>query len=201
VVTVPDWKARPDGPDYDAVRGRLVDAAEELVRTGGVNALRLDSVAEAAGLHRSSVYRYFSSKEDLLTAVVTQASMRVRQKVLNRLGRSAPPERLLAEGLAMAMAEIATDPVHQALTDPAASETMARVGGNALTSGLRPLADPLFQQAAEQGLLRDGVAPEDASRWLQIVARGLLRSPGIAPSGQELTELLELLFIPALFER
>jgi len=200
VTTLPDWKARPEGPEYETVRGRLVDAAERIVREGGVNALRLDSVAEAVGLHRSSVYRYFESKEDLLTAVATQASMRVRRKVVKELGGSAPPEQLLAEGLAMALAELATDPVHRALTDPSVSEAMAKVGGKALTSGLAPLVDPVFEEAAEQGLLRKGVSPEDASRWLQVVARGLLRSPDILPDGPQLTALLERMLIPVLFE-
>jgi AcrR family transcriptional regulator len=201
VSTVPDWKARPEGPEYDAVKGRLVDAAEEIVREGGVNALRLDSVAEAAGLHRSSVYRYFGSKEELLTAVVAQASMRVRRKVVRRLGKDAPPEQLLAEGLAMALAELATDRVHLALADPSASETMAKLGSKALATGLRPIVDPVFEQAAEQGLLREGVSPEDASRWLQVVARGLLRSPDIMPDRSQLTALLEQMLIPVLFER
>lgn len=198
---VPEWKARPEGPEFDTVRGRLVDAAESIVRDGGVNALKLDSVAEAAGLHRSSVYRYFGSKEELLTAVVVQATLRVRKKVLRRLGKSAPPKRILAEGLAIALAELANDPVHRALLSPKASEAMARVGGNALTAGIRPLVDPLFMLADEQGLLRAGVTPEDASKWLQIVASGLVRTPDVVPDQAELTKLLELMLVPALLEQ
>jgi AcrR family transcriptional regulator len=200
VSAVPDWKARPEGPEYDAVRGRLVDAAEAIVRDNGVNALRLDSVAEAAGLHRSSVYRYFGSKEELLTAVVTQASLRVRRKVVKRLGKSAPPERFLGEGLAMALTEIAGDPVHRSLMDPSASEAMAKVGGKALAAGIRPLVDPVFEMADEQGLLREGVTPEQASWWLQIVASGLVRSPEILPARAELTRLLELMLVPTLLD-
>lgn len=197
--TAPEWKARPDGPDYQSVRGRLVDAAEEIVRDQGVNALRLDTVAERAGLHRSSVYRYFNSKEELLTAVVVQATLRVRCR-LQRLGSSAPPERVLAEGLAIALAELVNDPVHRSLLSPSASEAMARVGGKALSEGIRPLVDPVFVLAAEQGLLRDGVTPEDASRWLQIVASGLVRSADILPDQPELIALLELMLVPALLE-
>lgn len=200
VTAVPDWKARPEGPEYDTVRRRLVDAAEAIVRDKGVNALRLDSVAERAGLHRSSVYRYFNSKEELLTAVVAQATVRVRRKVIQELGQSAPPERFLAEGLALALVELANDPVHRSLMDPSASEAMSRVGGKALIEGIRPLVDPVFVIAGEQGLLRDGVTPQDASRWLQIVASGLVRSPDIVPDPVELTALLELLLVPALLE-
>lgn len=197
----PDWKARPEGPEYDAVRGRLVDAAEDIVRDKGVNALRLESVAEAAGLHRSSVYRYFGSKEELLTAVVTQNSMRVRRKVIRKLGKDATPEMLLAEGLAIALAELANDPVHRSLMSPSASEAMARAGGKAFTTGILPLVEPVFEVARAQGILRDGVTPEDATRWLQIVASGLLRSPDILPERAELVRLLELMLIPTLIDR
>ncbi|MEZ5141141.1 MAG: TetR/AcrR family transcriptional regulator [Acidimicrobiales bacterium] len=199
--TVPGWKARPEGPEYDAVRGRLVDAAEAIVRDKGVNALRLDSVAEAAGLHRSSVYRYFGSKEELLIAVSTQASMRVRRKVVRKLGRDAPLEKLLAEGLAMALAELAADPVHRSLMSPSASAAMARAGGKALTTGIRPMVDPVFEAAAAQGILRAGVTAEDASRWLQIVASGLVRSPDILPAREDLVALLEKMLVPTLIER
>ena len=121
VTSAPDWKARPEGAEYSAMRRRLVDAAEQIVRTQGAAALRLDSVSEAVGLHRSSVYRYFDSKEELLTAVAVQATFRVGREVIDALGVSAGPEQLLVEGLAMAMAKIAVDPVHRSLMAPSAS--------------------------------------------------------------------------------
>jgi AcrR family transcriptional regulator len=197
----PDWKARPEGAEYDAVRRRLVDAAEDIVRQKGAGALRLDSVADAAGLHRSSIYRYFDSKGDLVTAVVVQATLRVGWKVIDALGEDAPPEQMLAEGLAMAMAELARDPVHRSLMEPSSSEAMARVGGKALREGIRPLVEPMFHAAAEQGVLRDGVTPDDALWWLQVVARGLMSAPADSiPEFHELAELLRLMLLPALLK-
>ena len=146
---------------------------------------------------RSSVYRYFDSKEDLLTAVMVQATLRVGRFVIEALGQSASPERLLVDGLAMAMARIATDPVHRSLMAPSTSEAMTRVGDRALTEGIRPLIEPMFAAAAEQGSLREGVTPDDALRWLQIVATGLFRGPEIVPE-VELTRLLRLMLVPAL---
>ncbi len=200
MTAVPEWKARPEGPEYDAVRQRLVDAAEAIVRDKGVAALRLDSVADGAGLHRSSVYRYFGSKEELITAVVVQETLRVGYRVIAQLGDSAPPERFLVEGLSIALAELANDPVHRSLMAPSASEAMARVGGKALTEGIRPLVEPMFNAAAEQGALREGVTPDDAMRWLQIVASGLIRSPAIVADTDELAKLLGLMLVPALLD-
>lgn len=199
MTTAPDWKARPEGPEYEATRRRLVDAAETVVRESGVGALRLDSVADAVGLHRSSVYRYFGSKQELITAVVVQETLRIGRRVIDQLGASATPEQLIVEGLAIALAELASDPVHQSLMAPSASEAMARVGGQALTDGIRPLIEPMFVAAAEQGVLRDGVTPDDAMLWLQIVASGLVGQPNIVPDRDELTSLLTLMLVPVLF--
>lgn len=201
VSTSPAWKARPAGAGYDATRARLVDAAEAVVREEGVNALRLDSVADSVGLHRSSVYRYFDSKEELITAVVVQATFRIGRKVIDEVGESAAPESLLVDGITTALAEMAADPVHQALMAPAASEAMARIAGTAITEGIRPLVEPMFTAAAERGVLRAGVTPDDAIRWLQIVVSGVVRSPNLVADNDQLRDLLRLMLVPALIDR
>lgn len=199
MTTAPEWKARRQGPEYAATRRRLIEAAERIVRDEGAAALRLDSVGEQVGLHRSSVYRYFDSKEELLTAVVVQATLRVGREVIAELGVSARPEQFLVEGLALAMARIATEPVHRSLMAPSTSEAMTRVGTRALTEGIRPLVEPMFVAAAQQGLLRDGVSIDDALRWLLVVATGLFRAPDMVPERDDLIRLLDLLLVPALF--
>lgn len=198
-MTSAEWKARREGPEYDAVRQRLIDAAEAIVVEQGAPALRLDSVADAVGLHRSSLYRYFDSKEELLTAVVEQATRRLGREVIEALGVPARPERFLVEGLALALARVTTDPVHRSLMAPS-SEAMTRVGARALTEGIRPLVEPMFAVAAERGVLRAGVTTEDALRWLLIVATGLFRAPELVPEVEELERLLQVLLVPALLD-
>ena len=196
-----DWKAKADTPEYAAIRRRVAAAADEIVREQGIGALRLDSVADRAGLHRSSIYRYFDSKEELVTAVAVRASLRLGRRVIDRLGDDAPPERFFVEGLVIALSELAEDPVLRSLMAPTSSEAMARVGGRALTEGIRPLVEPVFADAERLGILRPGVAPDDALRWLQIVAVGLLRAPGIPAERDDLAALLEQMLVPALFAR
>lgn len=198
-VPASEWKARPEGAEYLAMRARVVDAAEAIVRERGAAALRLDSVADAVGLHRSSVYRYVDSKEELLTAVVVQVSLRVGREVIAALGATTRPDRFLVDGLAMAMARIATEPGLRSLMAPTSSEAMARVGTRAMLDGVRPLVEPLFGSAAEQGLLRPEVTTEDALRWVLVVASGLFRVPELVPDTEELTRLLELMLVPVLF--
>jgi AcrR family transcriptional regulator len=201
-VPVPEstWKARPEGTDYDAVRQRLVDATEELLREGGVGALRQDAVAEGAGLHRSSVYRYFNSKEDLVIAAVVQSTLRIGRRIRERIGETADPENFLVRGIVEALEAMSADPLHRALTTPGSSRAMTRLANTALREGVRPLVEPMFASAAERGVLRDGVSVDDAIRWLQIVALGLMQAPTVVADTDDLEAMLELMLVPSLLD-
>ena len=60
-----------------ATRRRLVDAAVEVVRTRGIQGLTLQSVATEAGLSKGGLLYHFSSKEELVTALLHDAMERV----------------------------------------------------------------------------------------------------------------------------
>ncbi|MFI9381308.1 TetR/AcrR family transcriptional regulator [Kutzneria sp. NPDC052558] len=60
---------RPRDPGLEK---RLVDAAWELLRGGGYDALTLTKVAAQAGAHRTDVYRRWSSKAQLVVDVLAE---------------------------------------------------------------------------------------------------------------------------------
>jgi AcrR family transcriptional regulator len=49
-------------------RARLLDAATALLRTGGPSAVTIDAVTRSANVARATLYRHFSSANDLLAA-------------------------------------------------------------------------------------------------------------------------------------
>ena len=59
-------------PDRDEAerRRRIMDAALELATTGGLDALQIREVVARTGVSSATVYRYFSSKEQLLLAAL-----------------------------------------------------------------------------------------------------------------------------------
>jgi hypothetical protein len=83
---------------------------------------------------------------------------------------------------------------------PAASAAMSRIAGTALSEGILPLVEPMFAAAAERGVLRDGVTPELAVRWLQVVSSGLIRSPNVVGGPDELRTLLHQMLVPSLID-
>ena len=70
MTTETNWKAQPDDPDYDRMREELVLAAIEIISRDGVEGLKTQSLATQAGIKRSTYYRYFSSKDELIVAVL-----------------------------------------------------------------------------------------------------------------------------------
>jgi AcrR family transcriptional regulator len=53
-----------------ATRGRIVDAATELVRTHGAANTTVDAVIAASNVSKSQIYHYFADKDDLVLAVI-----------------------------------------------------------------------------------------------------------------------------------
>lgn len=77
-------RARPPGPRAPtarqrqgaASRERILDAAEALVAERGYAATSISQIATASGLPASSIYWHFSSKAELLAAVVERGAQR-----------------------------------------------------------------------------------------------------------------------------
>jgi len=66
----------------DVAADRILDAAAELFAARGVAAVGMAEVAEAAGCSRATLYRYFSSRDDLRVAFVHRAAQRIGANVL-----------------------------------------------------------------------------------------------------------------------
>jgi AcrR family transcriptional regulator len=56
-----------DAPEW---RSRIVEAAIEAFKTRSYSEVTVSDIADAAGMAKGNVYRYFDSKEDLLTASI-----------------------------------------------------------------------------------------------------------------------------------
>jgi AcrR family transcriptional regulator len=69
-VTVPDRPAGPESTDPRPARSRarLLEAATALLRAGGPSAVTIDAVTRSAHVARATLYRHFSSANDLLGA-------------------------------------------------------------------------------------------------------------------------------------
>ena len=61
----------------ERTRGKIVDAASDLMLDDGVAGTTIEGVCAAAGVGRSQVYHYFADKGELVRAVIERQSERV----------------------------------------------------------------------------------------------------------------------------
>lgn len=73
-------RKRPRTPNPEA-RSRLLDAANALIADQGVPRLRVEDVAQRAGLSVGTFYLYFESKKDLFTQLVVEHTRRLRERM------------------------------------------------------------------------------------------------------------------------
>ncbi len=85
-------------------RRRLLDAAQELVRDHGVDALTMDALAKRAGVGKGTVFRRFGNRTGLMYALLDHSETQAQEAFIfgpPPLGPGAPPvERLVAFGRA-----------------------------------------------------------------------------------------------------
>lgn len=90
-------RRRPRTPNPET-RRRLLAAAGEIISAGGFPKLRIEELAEKAGVSVGTFYLYFEGKADLFTQLVVTITERLRERIevvssgdapiLERLGRA-----------------------------------------------------------------------------------------------------------------
>ncbi|WP_067799124.1 TetR/AcrR family transcriptional regulator [Actinomadura formosensis] len=82
--------------DQQARRERLIESARELALEGGYPAVTMHDVADRAGVARATVYRYFATKDHLLTEVASAWAHHVTDDIDALAVGDTPLERLTA---------------------------------------------------------------------------------------------------------
>jgi AcrR family transcriptional regulator len=183
----------------------ILAAARGLAAEGGMAALQIAPVAERAGIAAGTVYRYFPSKADLVTALVAALS-EAEVALLRRAAEAAPgplsglaaaitafaarvlAHRRLAFALMAEPVELEVDLARAGFRRAIVGEFARRIGG-ALAGAHLPQQDATVAATALVGALADGLigplAPDpgaDAGRLrahVQVMALFALRALGV----------------------
>jgi AcrR family transcriptional regulator len=82
---------RPLSRTQAATRQKLLDAARELAREGGYDAVGMRQVAERAGVSAPTAYQYFSSKDHLLVDAMVERVDHTTEAVTARPSKARSP--------------------------------------------------------------------------------------------------------------
>lgn len=168
-------------------RGRVIQAAIRLASEGGYDAVHMRDVSARADVAMGTIYRYFSSKDELLAASLVTWIKVLRNRLAERQPTGDTPAERLADVLtaASAVSERAV-PLMKALitamssTDPAVVPHRIEVDalmGDIITNGMGELPD---------GVDADGVRRVMTHVWASAINNWV---GGMAPTGSVAAEL------------
>lgn len=164
---MPDLWADSLAAHRDLVRQRLLTAFADLAAEVPFDDITLTAVAERAGLARSAVYNYVTSKHDLLLAHTAD----VTQRWVDRLARDGG--RTVAERLARFVEETLRVFAEDRLAGQGADVPFDAEQHERLMAALRPVHDHLAALIAEG--VTDGSftgAPDELTRFVFATLEG-----------------------------
>jgi AcrR family transcriptional regulator len=162
--------------DDEEARRRILDAAGRCIVRRGNTQFRMGEVSDEAGVSRSTVYRYFPGRDDVLLGLML---MRV-DNALAELVRSLPapddPARSVPEMVLARVESVNGNPLNEALF---AAESTAVA--TALEKGSAPIVElllrhygPLLNRWKLAGRLYDDLDPRSIVQWLNTTTLFLL---------------------------
>lgn len=127
-------EGRPLTGAQEARRQRVIDAAMALALEGGYEAVQMRDVATRADVAMGTVYRYFSSKDHLLSAALVYWVEQLVERLARQPAKGATPAERVTEVLDRALRAMARQPrlgmavfISLSSSDPAAVESQMEI--------------------------------------------------------------------------
>jgi len=154
----------------DATRRRILDAARATLERGPSGALRVDEVARAAGVSRSTVYVLYGSRAGLFDALGRHLRLEAGFDDLIREFRRPDALEAMRGSQRAAVRMYAKMPeLARAMFTMGAVDPDAVAAIRAIEDGRRPGQAEIARRLAEQGYLRDGVDIDEATDILTVI--------------------------------
>lgn len=181
----------------------IIAAARRCYLASGISATGMQQVADSAGVARSTVYRYFPGRDDLLVATIKGEMEQLNLRIRKKLATYSNPADQVVEGLIVAIKEIPKRPLLRAVF---ASEEDSRARQAIWSSDVivdfgEQLMDHVIKPAQQAGLLQDAVRPEVLVEWVYRLLLSFLTLPSNwIKSDAQLRATLHALLVPVLLK-
>lgn len=149
------------------VRERVLEAARRCFRRNGVLNTRMDEIADEANLQRPNLYRYFPSREALLSAVIVREIEVTNAKRRKRIPLTGPITPILVESLAMGNEIARGDEMTQFFLVQEMRETTSMVAATEqlIMAAERDYWQPVLAHGRSRGEINQHMTDERITRW------------------------------------
>jgi AcrR family transcriptional regulator len=188
-------------PRHEDPEDTILRAARQCYITDGIKETGMKEVSKAANVARSTLYRYFSSRDAVLVAVVKREMEATNVVIRAQLQPYEEPADIIVEGLILALQEIPRRPILKAVFASEEDSRARRViwESDVIVQLGEQLLEHVIQPALDLGLLQDKVPPEAMVEWVYRTLISLLTLPSNwSRSQSDLRAMLHALLVPVL---
>jgi len=181
-------------------RSTLIDAARDRFRKTGLADTTLDMVAKDAGLPRPHLYRFFSNKAELISAVIVREVNEINAQRWDQVMKLRSFERQIVRSLELAVEFVRGNEFWATLIAPGNvpyTAYAASADPDILLSN-REYWTPILDRAESRGELRRSLTRRDVLTWLLGVQFMFMERSEIFPSVKEVGRYARLFVVPSL---
>jgi TetR/AcrR family transcriptional regulator len=181
----------------------ILAAARRCYLNEGISATGMKEVAASAGIARSTLYRYFPGRDELLVAIIKEEMVDMNTRILKKLAAYSNPADYVVEGLIVAIKEVPRRPLLRAVFASEEDSRARRViwSSDVMVSFGEELMDHVIRPAQDAGLLQDAVRPEVLVEWVYRLLLSFLTLPSNwVKSDAQLRTTLHALLVPVLLK-
>jgi AcrR family transcriptional regulator len=195
------WGSQERVDNEEDARQRLVDAAERCFERLGLQRTTIDDVAREAKVSRSTVYRYFDGRGDLIVAAYLRESGAVFAKVTELMKKKGSFKDRVVEATLRSIDAVRTGKYLPLMLSPegAMLATKAITASTAFYESARETMRPFFDEAKANGEIRREIELDDYIEWsLRIIFSFAMFDSPRPRSREGLRKLIDTFFASAL---
>lgn len=157
---------------------RILAAAARCVVVRGDTQIRMGEVAAEAGVVRSTLYRYFPTRDELLLGLVLARIDAALARLVRGLRFPDDPARCLPRMVLVPVGSVDGDALNEALfaSESTALKAALELGSERIVDVIVRHYDPVFARWQEIGAMYPDLDRREAARWTHTAAL-LLLSP------------------------
>lgn len=204
--TVPErrWGGKKRVDDEDAARERLLDAAEECFNQFGASKTSIEDVARQAKVSRSTVYRYFEGRNELLAAAYMRENVAVFDRVKVLMAEPGTFAERVVRVTVRAINAMRSGRYFPMLfnADGALLSSQAIIASKLFYEAGSETMRPFFEEAQTREEVSAGLDLDDFIEWhLRLIFSFAMFDSPTPREQSSLTHLLETFIVPPLIAR
>ena len=165
--------------DDDEARRLLLEAAARCITRRGNSQIRMAEVADEAGVVRSTVYRYFATRDELLLGLLLLRTDVAMAEFVRGLGQPHDAAQTIPDLILGPISRVDGNPLNEALfaTESTAVTSAVQAGAEPVVDVLMRHFGPLLQNWQDDGQLQPDLDLRITVHWMNFMSHFLLAPP------------------------